>query len=86
MSGRKLIFANSSYTTHLVEVSKEESAVILGYLYQHCANPDFHVRFRWRPGSVAFWDNRCTWHKAVWDYYPAVRSGYRVTIAGDRPY
>ncbi len=86
VSGRKLIFVNPSYTTHLVGVPKAESAAILGYLYQHCANPDFHVRFRWRPGSVAFWDNRCTWHQAVWDYFPDTRSGFRVTVAGDKPY
>lgn len=86
VSRRKLIFVNPSYTTHIVGVPREESAAILGYLYQHCANPDFHVRFRWQPGSVAFWDNRCTWHKAIWDYFPDVRSGFRVTIAGDRPF
>ena len=86
VSGRKLIFVNPSYTTHIVGVPKDESAAILGYLYQHCANPDFHVRFRWRPHSVAFWDNRCTWHQAVWDYFPDTRSGYRVTIAGDKPF
>jgi taurine dioxygenase len=86
VSGRKLIFVNPSYTTHIVGVSKQESAAILGYLYQHCANPDFHVRFRWRPRSLAFWDNRSTWHQAVWDYFPDTRSGYRVTVAGDRPF
>lgn len=43
------------------------------------------VRFRWQPGSLAFWDNRCTRHRAVWDYYPAVRSGFRVTLAGEVP-
>lgn len=86
VSGRKLIFVNPSYTTHIIGVSKAESAAVLGYLYQHCANADFQVRFRWRPGSVAFWDNRCTWHQAVWDYFPSVRSGYRVTVAGDKPY
>lgn len=86
MSGRKLIFVNPSYTTHIVGLPREESAAILGYLYRHCVNPDFHVRFRWAPGSVAFWDNRGTWHKAIWDYFPDVRSGYRVTIAGDKPF
>jgi taurine dioxygenase len=86
VSGRKLIFVNPSYTTHIVGVGKAESAAVLGYLYQHCANPDFHVRFRWRAGSVAFWDNRCTWHQAVWDYFPELRSGFRVTVAGDKPF
>jgi taurine dioxygenase len=85
VTGRKSLFVNASYTTRIPEVSQEESDAILRYLYQHCANPNFHVRFRWRPHSVAFWDNRCTQHLAVWDYFPEVRSGYRVTIAGDRP-
>ncbi len=43
------------------------------------------MRFRWRANSVAFWDNRCTQHKAIWDYYPNVRSGFRVQIKADRP-
>jgi taurine dioxygenase len=86
VSKRKLIFVNPSYTTNIVGVSKDESAAILGYLYKHCSNPDFHVRFRWQPRSVAFWDNRCTWHQAIWDYFPDTRSGYRVTVAGDRPF
>ena len=85
VTGKKGIFVNPSYTTQIVGVSKDESDAILGYLYQHCANPNFHVRFRWRPHSIAFWDNRCTWHLAVWDYYPETRSGFRVTVAGDRP-
>jgi taurine dioxygenase len=48
--------------------------------------PDFQVRFRWEPNSVAFWDNRAVQHIALWDYFPQVRSGNRVTIKGDRPY
>lgn len=86
VSGRKLLYVNPSYTTHLVGVPKAESTAILNYLYQHCANPDFSMRFRWSPNAVAFWDNRCTWHQAVWDYFPDVRSGFRVTVAGDKPY
>lgn len=86
VSKRKLIFVNPSYTTSIVGLPKTESDAILRYLYQHCSNPDFQVRFRWRPKSVAFWDNRCTWHQAIWDYFPDTRSGYRVTVAGDRPY
>jgi taurine dioxygenase len=85
VTGKKGIFVNSSYTTEIVGVSKPESDAILGYLYQHVMNPNFHVRFRWRPHSVAFWDNRCTQHLAVWDYFPQTRSGYRVTVAGDQP-
>jgi taurine dioxygenase len=86
VTGKKLIFVNASYTTHIVGVSKDESSAILNYLLKHCSNVDFQVRFRWQPKSVAFWDNRCTWHKAIWDYFPETRSGYRVTIAGDKPF
>ena len=70
----------------IVELPADESAAILDFLYRHCANPNFHVRFRWRPHSVAFWDNRCTQHLAVWDYFPMTRSGFRVTVAGDAPF
>ncbi len=83
---RKGIFVNASYTTRIVEVPTDESDAILRFLYAHCTNPNFHVRFKWRPNSVAFWDNRCTQHLAVWDYFPATRSGFRVTVAGDRPF
>jgi taurine dioxygenase len=86
VSGRKSIFVNPSYTLHLMDVAGEESQAILGFLYKHCMNPNFQVRFRWRPHSVAFWDNRCTWHQAIWDYFPDTRSGFRVTVAGDKPF
>jgi len=85
VSGRKALFINAQYTTRIVDVSRDESDAILGYLNKHCTNPDFQVRFRWQPNSVAFWDNRCVQHYAVWDYFPQVRSGYRVTIKGERP-
>ncbi|HZF45316.1 MAG TPA: TauD/TfdA family dioxygenase, partial [Sphingomonadaceae bacterium] len=55
-------------------------------LAHHCENPNFQVRFRWEPHSIAFWDNRCTQHFATWDYFPETRSGFRVSIAGDKPY
>jgi taurine dioxygenase len=83
---RKSLFVNASYTTRIMDVPKPESDAILGFLYQHVTNPNFHVRFRWRPGSIAFWDNRCTQHLAVWDYFPQTRSGFRVTVAGDKPF
>ena len=65
--------------------AKAESRAILEFLYQHASNPDFQVRFRWKKNSVAFWDNRCTWHQAIWDYFPDTRTGFRVTVAGDKP-
>ena len=70
VTGKKCLFVNQSYTTHIVGVPKEESAAILNYLFLHCTNPNFQVRFRWTPRAVAFWDNRCTQHLAVWDYFP----------------
>lgn len=83
---RKLLFVNELYTTRIPELSTKESAGLLKVLYDHINDPNFHVRFRWRPHSVAFWDNRCTQHFAVWDYFPETRSGFRVTIAGDKVY
>jgi len=85
VTGRKALFVNGSYTTRIMEVPAPESDAILAFLYQHVANPNFHVRFRWRPRSIAFWDNRCTQHLAVWDYFPQTRSGFRVTVGGDKP-
>jgi taurine dioxygenase len=77
---------NSTFTKRIKGVGHKESEALLGYLLDHIANrPEFHVRFKWEPGSVAFWDNRCTQHYAVADYYPRHRLMQRVTIAGDRP-
>ena len=86
VSGRKCLYVNASYVTKIVGLPAAESAGVLDFLYRHCADPNFQVRFKWRPKSVAFWDNRCTQHFAVWDYFPETRSGYRVTVAGDKPF
>lgn len=83
---RKLIFVNETFTVRILELPEEESEAVLSFLYRHMARPDFQVRFSWRPHSVAFWDNRSVQHLAIWDYYPQVRSGSRVTIVGDRPF
>lgn len=83
---RKGLFVNQVFTTHINELSAEESRAVLDFLFSHSTKPAFQVRFRWQPHSVAFWDNRAVQHIALWDYFPQVRSGYRVTIQGDRPY
>jgi taurine dioxygenase len=83
---RKALYVNRMFTTRINDVSREESEAILAYLVGHCARPEFQVRFRWRENSVAFWDNRCAQHMALWDYYPQTRSGFRVTIKGDKPF
>ena len=80
VTGRKVIYVNPGFTSHINELSKQESDAILRFLFQHCANEYFQIRFKWEPHSVAFWDNRCTWHLAIWDYFPQLRSGYRVQI------
>jgi taurine dioxygenase len=84
-TGRKALYVNAGFTTRLVGVPSDESAGVLRYLFQHMENPLFQCRFRWRPGSLAFWDNRCAQHRALWDYWPHRRYGNRVTIKGDRP-
>ena len=85
VSGRKCLFVNSMFTTRIVGVPKAESDAVLGFLFEHVRNPLFQCRFRWARHSVAFWDNRCTQHYAVWDYFPKRRSGHRVTVRGERP-
>ena len=85
-TGRKGIFVNPVFTTEVCGVAKQEGDAILAFLYAHIARPQFQCRFRWQPNSVALWDNRAVQHHAMWDYYPEVRSGYRVTVRGDRPY
>jgi taurine dioxygenase len=85
VTGRKALYVNRWFTLRILGIPAEESEALLRYLYQHLENPLFQCRFRWRPGSVAFWDNRCTQHRALWDYWPAARSGWRVTIRGERP-
>jgi taurine dioxygenase len=85
VSGRKALFVNSGFTTRIEGLSEKESRAILDMLFEHVATPEFQCRFRWREKSVAFWDNRCAQHYALWDYYPQSRLGYRVTVCGDKP-
>lgn len=85
-SGRKGLFVNRLFTTTVVGLNRNESDALLEMLFRHAEFVDFQCRFKWRPGSVAMWDNRCTLHYAVFDYFPQRRSGYRVTICGDRPH
>src|SRR5262249_53236298 len=77
---------NRGFTRALVGVPRDEGDAILRYLYEHMENPLFQCRFRWRENSIAFWDNRCVQHRAMWDYWPHTRSGNRVTVAGGKPY
>ena len=82
----RLIYVNTGFTSHIKDMEADESAALLRELYQTAWNPEVQCRFRWAPGSLAFWDNRACQHFAASDYFPNVRVMERVTIAGDKPY
>ena len=84
-SGREVIFVNTDFTSHINELPRLEGERILQFLVDHCNKPEWTCRFRWAAHSIAFWDNRCCHHKAIWDYWPNVRSGFRVQIEGAAP-
>jgi taurine dioxygenase len=84
-TGRKALFVNQNFTSHIAGVNERESRAILSYLYEHLQQPEFQVRWRWKANAVAFWDNRWTQHYALADYFPNHRRMRRATILGDRP-
>ncbi|WP_156841685.1 TauD/TfdA dioxygenase family protein [Novosphingobium aquimarinum] len=86
VTGRKALYVNKGFTTYIEGIPRAESDALLAYLYDHVQHPMFQCRFAWQPHSIAFWDNRCAQHSAIWDYFPQTRSGYRVQIAGDVPH
>ncbi len=81
-SGRKVLYVNSSFTVRFEGWTAQESAPLLKFLYEHAARPEFTTRFVWREGSIAFWDNRATWHYALNDYQGERRLMHRITIEG----
>ena len=85
-TGKKVIFVNTLFTTHIEGLRPSESDALLSFLYQHIITAEYTCRFQWRPHSIAIWDNRSTQHKPVNDYFPAHRRLERITIDGDRPY
>jgi taurine dioxygenase len=85
-TGKRGLFVNDGFTTHIEGLSRSESTAILKLLHEHIQQPQFVVRWRWKPGSVAFWDNRNTQHFAVNDYLPHRRVMHRATVLGDKPY
>jgi taurine dioxygenase len=84
-TGRKALYVNVAHTSGIVGMHPEESAPILQFLFQHQVKPEYTCRFQWRPGSLAFWDNRCTQHNPVNDYHGHRRILHRITLAGDTP-
>jgi taurine dioxygenase len=85
-SGRQALYVNPSFTTRINELTADESQALLEFLYRHQQRAEFQVRFSWTTNAIALWDNRCTQHFALWDYWPEERKGHRVTIRGERPF
>jgi len=82
ISGKKAIYVNPDFTLSINELPEDESKELLSTLYKHCQKDDFIYRFSWEEGSVAFWDNRATWHKALNDYPGQRRLMHRITVEG----
>ena len=82
ISGRRALYVNRDFTTHFEGWTADESRPLLQQLYQHGARPEFTCRFQWQSGSLAFWDNRATWHFAVNDYHGQRRLMHRITLEG----
>ncbi len=81
VTGRKHLFVNRGFTRHIVGVEPAESDAILGFLFTHCEQPNFHLRHHWRAGDVAIWDERTTLHFATADHFPHRREMARITVS-----
>jgi taurine dioxygenase len=84
-TGRRALYVNIAHTVRFEGMTNEESAPILDYLYRWQVRPELTCRFRWEPGSIALWDNRCAQHNAINDYPGHRRLMHRITLAGDTP-
>ena len=85
-TGKKVLFVNALFTTHIEGLPPLESAEVLQFLWRHASLPEFTCRFRWAPDSLVLWDNRSMQHKPVNDFFPATRRLHRVVSEGDQPY
>lgn len=86
VTGRKCLYVNSVFTSHVEGMEPADSDALLGRLFAAVQIPEYQVRFKWEANSIAFWDNRSTQHLAVSDYWPERRIMERLTIIGDRPH
>jgi len=84
-TGRKALYVNIAHTVRFKDMTDEESAPLLSYLFQHQTRPELTCRFGWQVGSLALWDNRCAQHNAVNDYHGYRRVMHRITLGGDKP-
>jgi taurine dioxygenase len=96
-TGEKVLFVNQGFTTHFVNFHNREDIRfgqdftieannLMNYLLRQSEIPEFQMRLRWRPNTIAIWDNRSTQHYAIHDFYPAERRMMRATIVGDKPH
>lgn len=87
VTGRKLLYVNSGFTSHIKGLRAKESRAILDMLFRHIdSTPSLTCRVTWQPETLTLWDNRCTQHHAVWDYHPHTRHAQRVSVvAPERP-
>ncbi len=84
-TGRKALYVNVAHTAWFKDMTEEESTGLLQYLFLHQVRPEFTCRFSWRPGSIAFWDNRAAQHNPINDYHGHRRIMHRISLAGDVP-
>jgi taurine dioxygenase len=84
-TGRRNLFVNPQFTVGLKDFPGPQSAALLRVLYDHMTQPEFIVRYRWTPGTLAMWDNRTTMHFGIYDYGDARRIMHRVILRGERP-
>jgi taurine dioxygenase len=85
VTGRKALFVNRQFTLRITGLKERESQVLLELLYEQARVPEYQFRLRWKPHTIALWDNRSTQHYAANDYYPNRRHMERVAVMGDRP-
>ena len=83
LSGKKALYVNAAYTIRIEGLPEADSRDLLNDLFAHCVRPEFAYEFVWRPGSIAFWDNRSTWHWAKNDYHGHRREMHRITVVGE---
>jgi taurine dioxygenase len=84
-TGRKSLFVNRGFTSHIPQLARPESDALLQFLYAHATQPQFTVRYHWHAGDLGFWDNRVTQHSVVGDFIGQPRVIQRITLRGDRP-
>ena len=86
VTGKTGLYVNRGFTMRIPQLKKPESDAILEMLWRHIETPELQCRFKWQPNSIAFWDNRCAQHHALFDYHPHRRYGHRVTVCGNKPF